>query len=259
MIDDPEEEGALGSGAAGAAGAAAAAGSRRPGWRTVPPRGGAAAASAAAGTAAPQRRHEALPEVELQGEGSDDGSEWETDSGGSQAETEDGQVDDYLSEVEEGQAEGGARLAGAQGTAGGEDDLPPLVHDDDGRSSSRASEAAGTGAGADDRARGRAAPRPALPHADVLLLAAVALGELIRRFLLLLGAPPPPTAAPAVGSASPFAAAWAGAERLRALTTVPTAPGRDRDELTVRSSPAVEMQPVPARGASPLLFFCCPS
>lgn len=241
-MNDQEGEEGEGGGTARAAGTPAAAppasGGHRPGWRTVPPRQGTAAAGPAAGAApwSQPPQDAALPELVSE----DDGSEWETDSGGSEAETEDGQVDDYAPSEDEDDEEGRS-LPGSHDAADSDDGMPPLEvassEEDEGRW-------AATGAGG--RPGSRAAPRPLLPHADMLLLAAVALGELTRRFLLLLGAPPPPAAASAAAPASPFAAAWAGAERLRALSSVPTAPGRERDELTVRCCPAAEGNPASA-------------
>lgn len=78
----------------------------------------------------------------------------------------------------------------------------------------------------DDSSEDEAAQaRPLLPHASVLLLAAVSLAELTRRFLAQLG-----TTAAGAGA---HAAAWAAADRLRQLTEVPTAPGAARDAVVV--------------------------
>jgi hypothetical protein len=94
------------------------------------------------------------------------------------------------------------------------------------------------------QAQRRDEPAPALlPLGDMLLLGAVALGELSRRFLLAVGAPVTPPA-PALGGGGAAGGASAGAsnhpaavaaaaERLRSLTAVDAGPGAAREALAV--------------------------
>ena len=145
------------------------------------------------------------------------------------AEAQDGLVEDYHSEEEEErQGQQGGAAAAEAAARSPEDpyaDMPSLASDEGESFSEEEERAAAQGRGARRRPPRAAAPLPArLAHADMLLLAAVCVGDLACRFLGMVG-----------GSegGSPQAAALAAAERLRALTEVPTVAGAARDALVV--------------------------
>lgn len=123
------------------------------------------------------------------------------------AEEQDGAVEDYHSD-EEGRQQP-QQAAGPTSPGSQYSDLPPLEED------------------ASDEEGGAQAQRgqqPQLPHADMLLLAAVCVGDLACRFLLSLGAG---------REGSPQAANLAAAQRLRGLTEVPLEAGPARAAVVV--------------------------
>ena len=147
-------------------------------------------------------------------------------SSGAGADYEDDALADdaYGSEAEEEEQQGAAEDGEAPG-AGRSTGPPSLRSEADADSEQE-------GGAEEDAAAPAGHPRQLLPHADILLLGAVAVGELALRFLQLLGAPTGRTAG-ASGASGAQAAAAAAAGRLRELTVVPTEPGPARDTLAV--------------------------